>query len=83
MKVGNVLETSKDDVIYNFKYILAYERILTSVVDPYVFGPPGSGSDIILYGSGSFHQHAKNVKKNLFYLFSMKTDVNVPSKSNK
>jgi hypothetical protein len=66
VKVGNVLETSKDDVIYNFKYKLAYERIL---VDPYVFGPPGSesGSDIILHGSGSFHQQAKNVRKTLIF----------------
>jgi hypothetical protein len=35
-----------------------------SVPDPYVFEPPGSGSLIILYesGSGSFHQQAKNLK---------------------
>ncbi len=66
--------------------------------DPYVFGPPGSGSFIILFGSGSgsgyFHQQAKKVRKNIdFYYFSilwllsdflsMKTDANVPWKSNK
>jgi hypothetical protein len=42
----------------------------TSVVDPdsYIFGPPGSGSVIILFGSDSFHRQAKKVKKNLdFY----------------
>ncbi len=59
MNVRNVLETSKDDVISNFKSILAYERILTSLVDPYVFGPPGSGSYIILY------QQAKIVRNTL------------------
>jgi hypothetical protein len=34
----------------------------TSVPDPDVFGPPGSGSVIYLYGSrsGPFHQQAKN-----------------------
>ncbi len=33
--------------------------------DPYVFGPPGSGSGSICqrYGSGSFHHHAKIVRK--------------------
>jgi hypothetical protein len=46
-----------------------------SVVDPdsYDFGPPGSGSVIILYGSGYgfgpepefFHQQAKKVRKTL------------------
>jgi hypothetical protein len=37
-----------------------------SVLDPDVFGPPGSGSIIDLYGSesGSFHQQAQ-MKKNL------------------
>ncbi len=35
----------------------------TSVVDPdpSVFGHPGSGSSIILYGSGSFRQQAKKL----------------------
>jgi hypothetical protein len=50
--------------------------------DPYVFGPPGSGS--------LYHQ-AKILRKNLdsycfvtsFGLFSFENDVNVPSKSNK
>ncbi len=73
--------------------------VLFSVVDldPYVFGPPGSGIVIILYGSGSglgsgsFHQLAKKVRKTListifwvlFDILSMKTDINVPSKINK
>ncbi len=41
-------------------------RVNSSVVDPdlYVFRPSGSGSVIILYGSGSFHHQAKS-KKNL------------------
>ncbi len=61
--------------------------------DPYVFEPPGSGSVIIFYGSGSgsFHQQAKKVRKTLIFtilrllfdFLSMKTDVNVPSKSKK
>jgi hypothetical protein len=38
--------------------------VLTSVVDPYVFGPPGSGSVSQRYGSVSFY-HAKIVKKTL------------------
>jgi hypothetical protein len=44
--------------------------------DPYVFGPPGSGSNSQRYGSGSgvgsgsFYRQAKNGKKNLdFYCF--------------
>ncbi len=43
--------------------------------DPYVFGPPGSWSFIILYGSGSFHQQSRKLidfyytlKKKYFYL---------------
>ncbi len=55
--------------------------------DPYVFGPPGSGSVIILYGSGSFYQQAKQESPD-FILFcdffltflSLKTDVNVLKK---
>jgi hypothetical protein len=53
--------------------------------DPHVFGPPGSGSGSTSqrYGSGSFHQHAKNSKKNLdsyyfvtlFDFLSLKNDV--------
>jgi hypothetical protein len=31
----------------------------SNVVDPELYGHPGSGSVIILYGSGSFHQQAK------------------------
>jgi hypothetical protein len=51
--------------------------------DPYAFEPPGSGSVIILYGSGSFHQQAKKVFCDFFEFLSLQTDVNVPSKSNK
>ncbi len=65
--------------------------------DPYVFGPPGSGSGSISqrygsgYGSGFFYHQAKIVRKpliptslwRLFDLLSLKNDVNVPSKSNK
>ncbi len=51
----------------------------SSVADPHVFGPPGSGS---------FYQQAKKVRKTLvpvtsFWLFVFENDVNVPSKSNK
>ncbi len=63
--------------------------------DPYVFGPPGSGSVSQMYGSGSgsFYHQVKIVRKTLirtvpfcdffttFYL--LKNDVNVPPKSNK
>jgi hypothetical protein len=48
------------------------ERHSSSVVnmdplDPYVFGPPGSGSFSQTYGSGSgsFHHKAKIVRKTL------------------
>jgi hypothetical protein len=60
--------------------------------DPHVFGPPGSGSTSQRYGSGSFHHHAKIVRKTLkpptyfvtlFVFLSLKNDVNVLSKSNK
>jgi hypothetical protein len=50
-----------------------------------VFEPPGSV--IILYGPGSFHQQEKKIRKTListidfFDCLSMKTDVNVRSKS--
>ena len=45
-------------------------RFLTSVADPdpsdpYVFGPPGSGSISQRYGSGSFNHLSKISKKNL------------------
>jgi hypothetical protein len=33
--------------------------------DPYVFGPPRSGSISQRYGSGSFHHQAKIVRKTL------------------
>ncbi len=62
--------------------------------DPYVFGPPGSGSINQRYGSGSgsgSFSLSKNRKKNgyrtvlwlLFDFFSLKSDVNGPSKNNK
>jgi hypothetical protein len=74
---------------------------MSSVADPdpqnpYVFGPPGSGSGSISQrygsGSGSFYHRAKIVRKTLiptvvllyyFITLSLKNDVNVPSKSNK
>jgi hypothetical protein len=35
-----------------------------AVPDPYVFGPPGSGSIVRgTYGSGSFHHQAKIIEK--------------------
>ncbi len=48
-----------------------FTRVVVDPVpeDPYVFGPPGSGSVIILYGSGSFHQQAKKLEKPCFLLF--------------
>jgi hypothetical protein len=60
--------------------------------DPYVFGPPGSGSICQRYGSGSGSFTSWKIsKKNLdsynfvtlFDFLSLKNDVNVPSKSNK
>jgi hypothetical protein len=33
--------------------------------DPYVFGPPGSGSISTRYGSGSFYNQAKIVRKTI------------------
>ncbi len=61
--------------------------------DPYVFGPPGSGSISQRYGSRSrsFYHQAKIARKTLiptvwwllFDFLSLKNDVNVPAKSNK
>jgi hypothetical protein len=44
-----------------------HDSIQNSVVDPdpYVFGPPGSGSASQRYESGSFHHQAKIVRKAL------------------
>jgi hypothetical protein len=46
---------------------LIKNNILISVADtdPYVFGPPGSGSGSLskMYGSGSFYHQAKIVEK--------------------
>jgi hypothetical protein len=58
--------------------------------DPYVFGPPGSGSINQRYGSGSLYHQAKIVRiafiptvlRLLFDLLSLIIVVNVPSKSN-
>jgi hypothetical protein len=61
--------------------------------DPYVFGPPGSGSGYgsisQRHGSGYFYHQAKIVRKTLipnfllllFDFLSLKNDVNVCSKS--
>ncbi len=60
-------------------------HVTNSVPDPHVFGPPGSGSTSLRYGSGSgsgfFYHHAKIVRKTLissilwlfltFYLWKM------------
>jgi hypothetical protein len=74
------------------------ESALSSVrnPDPYVFGPPGSGSVSRRYksgfgsGYGSFNHQAKIVTKTfihpvlglLYDFLSMKNDVNVASKNN-
>ncbi len=60
--------------------------------DPYVFGPPGSGSSSQRHSScsGSFFHQAKKIRKTLiptvvlllFGFLSSRKDVNVPSKSN-
>jgi hypothetical protein len=40
-----------------------------SVMDPYYFGPPGSGTGYVIFLNGSgteyFHQQAKKVRKTL------------------
>ncbi len=81
-----------------FEYVINWFLnffLASSVLDPYVFGPPGSASRsvICVYGSGfgSFHNEPKNEEKPwfipfllLFYDFlSLKNGVNVPSKRNK
>jgi len=51
--------------------------------DPHVFGPPGSGSISQMYGSGSFYNQAKKVRKTLiptdlwlsFDFLSLKNDL--------
>jgi hypothetical protein len=42
--------------------------------DPYVFGPPGSGSVILRYGSGSFRQPARKVRKTLIFYYFVSYD---------
>jgi hypothetical protein len=69
---------------------IRFLSIFGSVADPHVFGPPGSGSIIQRYRSGSFYYQAKVVRYTfipavlwlLFELLSLKNVVNVPSKSN-
>ncbi len=68
--------------------------VFTGVADPdaYVIGPPGSGAGSIStrYGSGSFYNQAKIVRKTLvptvlrllYDFLSLKNDVNEASKSN-
>ncbi len=56
--------------------------------DPYVFGPPGSGSISQRYRSGSIYHQAKKARKTLiprycFATFFFFNYVNVPSKSKK
>jgi hypothetical protein len=60
------------------KGVFRRDSVLDSIIfdsvsdpDPYVFGPPGSGSGLVIYlygsrfgsGSGSFRQQAKNEEK--------------------
>ncbi len=47
------------------KPAFVFRTVLWIRPDPYVFGPPRSGSVIILYGFGSFYQQAKQVRKTL------------------
>jgi hypothetical protein len=53
-RVGNVVDTS----IAN-----------PDPPDPHFFGPPGSGSISLRYGSGPFYHHAKIVRKSLIPTF--------------
>jgi hypothetical protein len=67
-------------------------HLRSSIADPEVFGPPGSGYGSISqgygYGSGSFYHQVKIVRKTLirtvlwlFYDFlSLKNEANVPFK---
>jgi hypothetical protein len=87
-------------MVLDFSSQLAISNLFSRVVDqdpdplnPYVFGPPGSGSGSINTrygsGSGSFCQQAKTVRKSLIPtvllilldVLSFKIDVNVPLKS--
>jgi hypothetical protein len=58
-------------------------------LDPYVFGPPDPDPALFCIDPDPDRSinKQKKIKKNLdfylFYFLSMKTDVNVPSKSNK
>jgi hypothetical protein len=70
------LDRSTDPCFHNRNKLMLET---TSVADPYVFGPPGSGSNSQRYGSGSgsgtFYHQAKIVKilsktfNSLFLLF--------------
>jgi hypothetical protein len=83
---------------YNHTILILEQLFSSSVPDPRVFWPPGSGSTSQRYGSGSgsgsgsFYHHAKIRTKplnpaiaTLFDFLSLKNNVNVlvPSKSNK
>jgi hypothetical protein len=67
-----------------FRSVTSKVNISSSVVVPYVLDDPDPS---FFYKSGSFHQQAEKVRKTLisgiFLLLSLKTDVKVPSKSNK
>jgi hypothetical protein len=60
-------------------------RVVDPDPDPYVFGPPGSGSVIIctaLDPDSSINKQKKILISTIFFT-SLKTDVNIPSKRNK
>jgi hypothetical protein len=75
-------------IFVNVYWGLQEKRKISSVPDPYVLGPPGSGFVSQRYGSGSFHHQAKIVRKSFistvlwlrYDLLSLKTDLNVSSK---
>ncbi len=73
-----------------YSYGSQFFALYSSVTDPYVFGPLGSGSGYFSqrYEPGSFCHQAKKKKTlvlfcDLFMTLSLKNDANVPSKSNK
>ncbi len=90
------VSSGSDPILLSFKKYWKVVRIFvcSSVADPdpNVFGPPGSGSNIQRYGSGSgsFYNQTKIVRKTLIptalwllsdFFFIFENDVNVPSKS--
>jgi hypothetical protein len=90
----STLAPTHRDTITSYKQRLIFFQILYSTIlhqDLYVFGPPGFGSGIYLYGFGSFHQQGQKWRKTLMcpvlwilydFLF-LKNDVNVILKRNK